>query len=110
MVELAHLVLYRAARLVGGERAAQHGDKTQNFQNIARHWNAYLWSRPDTGAPLNALDVGHMFVLMKIARTQAGSLNLDDYIDAAGYAGCAAEVAQVLTAARADSAQIKDRN
>lgn len=96
MVERAHEILTRAASLVGGDREHTHGDKWQNFQNIARLWNAYLRSRPVDvyDAPLSPLDIGHMMVLMKIARTQAGAFNLDDYLDAAGYAGCAAEIAQ----------------
>ena len=34
-----------------------------------------------------------MMCLLKIARTQAGSFNLDDHIDAAGYAGISGEIA-----------------
>lgn len=94
---LASEVCSKAADLVGGNRAAQHGDKFKNFDNIAGLWSAYLRSRPDPATPLNAADVGHMMVLMKIARTQTGALNVDDYIDAAGYAGCAAQVAQELS-------------
>lgn len=79
--------------MVRGARAAQHGDKTRNFQNIADLWNGYMSARPDHSLPLSALDVGHMMVLMKIARTQLGGTNVDDYVDAAGYAGCAGEIA-----------------
>jgi hypothetical protein len=32
-------------------------------------------------------------VLMKVARTRTGAHNLDDYLDACGYAGIAAELA-----------------
>ena len=88
----------KAADLVGGDRAASHGDKFKNFDNIARLWDAYLITRAAVGKPLNAADIGHMMVLMKIARTQTGSLNVDDYVDAAGYAGCAAQVAQEIAA------------
>ena len=31
--------------------------------------------------------------LLKLARTQAGKFNLDDYIDACGYAAIAGEIA-----------------
>lgn len=103
MAERAHEILTRAAALVGGDRQTSHGDKEENFANIAELWNAYLSCRirnENEPKRLTALDVGHMMVLMKIARTQAGAFNIDDYIDAAGYAGCAAEIA----AARTDSA------
>ena len=38
-------------------------------------------------------DVATMMVLLKIARTQAGSHNVDDYVDACGYAAIAGEIA-----------------
>jgi Domain of unknown function (DUF6378) len=34
-----------------------------------------------------------MVVLLKIARTETGSFNIDNYVDATGYAAIAAEVA-----------------
>lgn len=88
-------VCKRAAELIAGDREAQHGDKLRNFTNIAALWNAYLVTRP-AHKDLDAADVAHMMILMKVARTQSGSLNTDDYVDAAGYAGCAAQVAQQL--------------
>jgi hypothetical protein len=87
-------VALKAASLVAGDRDKTHGKKEDNFGKIAAHWNAYLQSRScDDGTPLDALDVGHMMVLLKIARTLSGSINPDDYIDAAGYAACAGEIA-----------------
>ena len=50
-------------------------------------WSAYL------GTPITARDVALMMVLLKVARTKTGAFNLDDYVDAAGYAGIAVEVA-----------------
>lgn len=96
----------KAAELVGGDRDREHGAKRENFENIAAYWNAYLDTRremnfDEPGAvPLNGVDVGHMMALMKIARTQSGSLNIDDYIDGAGYLACAGEVAQDYAAER----------
>lgn len=84
----------RASGLVSGDRAAQHGDKIVNHWNIAHMWNAYLFQcRDQPESDLTALDVAHMMALLKIARTQAGSFNADDYIDLAGYAGVAGEIA-----------------
>lgn len=97
-------IAQRAADLVGGDRDREHGKKKQNFDNIAAMWNGYLGIRRDKAAPLDAVDVGHMMVAMKIARTQSGALNVDDYVDAAGYAACAGEVAIGL-APPADSAR-----
>lgn len=84
----------QAADLVGGDRDRQHGRKLDNFSRIARLWQGWLSIRKDPAAPLEAHDVGIMMVLMKLARTQSGSLNIDDYVDACGYAACAGEIAQ----------------
>lgn len=81
----ARYVLETAANLVSGDRAAQNGDKLTNHQNIAELWSAY------TGQVITAHDVAIMMVLLKVARTKAGRFNPDDYIDMAGYAGCAIE-------------------
>lgn len=87
----------KASDLVGGDRDRQHGAKRDNFERIAKAWNAWLAIRKEPAAPLDAHDVGVMMVFMKMARTQSGSLNIDDYVDAAGYAACAGEVAQQST-------------
>lgn len=87
-----------AAGLVGGPRAATHGDKLINFANIAELWNGY-WrilcrvNGEPLSTPFTAKNVGDMMELFKIARRFSGSFNADDYIDAAGYAGCTGEIA-----------------
>lgn len=91
-------VCSKAAELVGGDRDAQHGAKLDNFTKIAALWNAWTEIRSGVPAGFTAHDVGVMMALMKIARTQSGGFNIDDYIDACGYAGCAAQVAQELAA------------
>jgi hypothetical protein len=85
-------ICHLAADLVGGERDRTHGTKRRNFENIARLWSAYLANRPYP-LPLRPDEVGDLLELMKVARRQHGAHNLDDYIDAAGYAACAGEIA-----------------
>lgn len=85
-------ILDTAAGLVSGDRDRSHGAKHRNFANIAALWSAYLMIRADPKAPLTAADVGHMMAIMKIARTQSGAFNIDDYTDCAGYAACAGEI------------------
>lgn len=92
-VHTASTIANRAAELVGGDRDRQHGQKEDNFRRIAEVWNAYLSIRREPGAALDAVDVGHMMALMKIARTQSGALNVDDYVDGVGYIACAGEIA-----------------
>ena len=50
-----------AGHLVAGDRQNTHGDKEQNFANIASLWNAYMAIRRDPAAPLDAHDIGQMF-------------------------------------------------
>lgn len=85
-----------AAKLVGGDREKQHGNKLDNFNRIATMWNAWLDIRRIKNAPLDAYDVGQMMSLLKKARTQSGSFNPDDYLDDVGYTACAGEVAHEL--------------
>lgn len=98
--------LQTALELTSGDRAKQHGDKRQNHQNIADLWNAQLGVLPKTDEhvrsgvgtltrPLTAHDVAVMMCLLKIARLKSGSHNPDNYVDLAGYAGVAAECADV---------------
>lgn len=87
-----------AAQLVSGSRATTHGDKRANFTAIADLWNGYWRIKCRTAderivTPFTALDVGNMMELLKIARRLNGTFNADDYIDAAGYAGCTGEIA-----------------
>ena len=83
----------RAAQLVGGERATTHGEMGRNHQNIAAHWNAYLHARwPGCAAILQPADVARMMVLLKVARMTTGTHNIDDYVDAVGYASIAGDI------------------
>lgn len=76
----------KAAEIVAGDREATHGDKVENHTNIAALWSAYL------GIPVSAHDAALMMALLKIARTKTGTVDMDNYVDLAGYAGCAAEI------------------
>lgn len=90
----AQEIAAKAADLVGGDRAKTHGDKVENHQNIAALWNAYLGWRLGEGGLLTPRDIALMMALLKIARTKGGSHNPDDYIDLAGYAAVAGEIAE----------------
>ncbi len=87
----------KADSLVGGDRAETHGDKLTNHENIAALWHAYLVRSGYNGLiSITALDVANMMELLKIARRMAGAHNIDDYIDGAGYASVAGEIAERL--------------
>ena len=88
----AHDICRTAATLVAGDRARSYGDKEANFGKIATLWNAYFLMRTHLAAPLTAKDIGIMMALMKIARTQTGAGDADNWIDGAGYLACAGEI------------------
>ena len=88
-----------AASLIGGDRAKTHGDKARNFANIARLWNAWLETRFGVSG-LSGADVATLMELLKIARRESGDFNNDDFVDGAGYAAIAGELAAPVVARR----------
>ena len=87
---IAGKMLEATADLVDGDRNRTHGDKLQNFRNIAAIWSAYLTNAG--GKSVTAVQVCDLMELMKVARRQSGSHNPDDNIDGAGYAAVGLEV------------------
>ena len=87
-------ILEQTKKLVSTDREDKHGDKVQNHSNIARLWSSYIQNKTQLNISLLPEDVANLMTLLKIARTQAGKFNLDDYIDAPGYSALAGEIAQ----------------
>jgi len=86
-------VLEDALSVTSGDRRRDYDKATPNHERIARLWNAYIDSRKTgAGAPLSALDVAHLMILLKLARA-VYTPTRDTYVDIAGYARCAAEIA-----------------
>lgn len=92
----APAIACRAAELVGGDRANDHGPMARNFANIAGVWNALLRAAGvlTDGRELDGVDVANLMEGLKLARRYSGRVNLDDFIDGAGYAAVAGELAQ----------------
>jgi hypothetical protein len=90
-------ILDKAKKLVSDDRAKSHGDKIINHENIARLWSGYIQNK--TRLTINILpeDVANMMVLLKVARTQLGNHNPDDFVDACGYSAIAGEIANKRT-------------
>ena len=84
-------ILETSLNLVSGNRNDTHGDKLRNHQNIADLWSAYL------GIEISPMQVATLMVLLKVARTKEGSHNIDDYVDACGYAAIAGDIAEQLS-------------
>ena len=93
-------ILLDAAGIVSGPRQAQHGPQRQDFTKIADVWNAYIRIRRNPSCPLDGEDVATMMELLKIARSQCGQFNADDYLDKCGYAGISGELASAKDAFR----------
>lgn len=91
-------ILDEATQVVAG-RGKSYGAPEDNFQRIARLWNAHLRNRyPDhivgsVGFQLDAQDVAMMMALMKIARLANDPNHHDSWVDVAGYAACGGEIA-----------------
>lgn len=80
--------LKKAMECVLGQREQDYGTPENNFERIAGLWSVYL------GGKISAVDVAMMMALLKIARIAAGSGKEDSFVDLAGYAACAAEIAE----------------
>ena len=78
--------LSEASRLSGTDRQKDYGDKTNNHNNIARLWSAYL------DIKIEAHDVALMMALLKMARTKLGAVSKDTYIDMSAYSSIAGEI------------------
>ena len=78
--------LNKASSLVKGQRHKDYGDKTDNHNNIAKLWSAYL------DVDITPHDVAIMMCLLKIARTKLGDVSEDTYIDMAAYGAIAGEI------------------
>lgn len=86
------------------DRGVPYGGVEDNFNRIARLWNAHLLNRysDDRGEfdalpTLDASDVAMMMALMKIARLQGNPGHADSWVDVAGYAACGGEIGAKLT-------------
>lgn len=87
-------ILKTAKECVCGQRQEDYGTPEDNFNTIANLWSVYMnASHPKfpIGA-ITAKDVAVMMALLKVARIARGS-SLDSFVDLAGYAACAGEIA-----------------
>lgn len=77
--------LEEAQRIVEGRREDEYGPVEDNFEVIARLWEAYK------GIPFSPVDVAVMMILLKTARIRGGGTH-DCFVDIAGYAACGGEI------------------
>ena len=88
-------ILETAAKIVTGGKNKQYGEPEDNFAVIAEYWSTYLSQRNGGRVILlTPMDVAIMMALFKIGRiTTAVEFTADSYVDCAGYAAIAGEIA-----------------
>ena len=89
-------ILDAASRCVCGEREQDYGTPDKNFELISELWTTYLKAKcvsPKADVCINGEDIATMMCLFKIARIATGRGKADSFIDLAGYAACAGELA-----------------
>ena len=85
-------ILEQTKKLVSTDREDKHGDKVQNHENIARLWSSYIQNKTKLNILIMPEDVANLMTLLKIARSQGGKFNIDDYVDMCGYSAIAGEI------------------
>ena len=108
-------ILDAAKKCVCGEREQDYGTPENNFETIGLLWGVYLKAaHPQLQKVIGVngiapKDVAAMMALLKLARIAAGS-SPDSFIDLAGYAACAGEIATQTTGGNQDFAKHVWRN
>lgn len=80
-IEVQETILQEADRLINGERAADYGDVTENFERIAKGGSVIF------GVDITARQVAHFMIWLKMCR-DLNKPKRDNIVDIAGYAGC----------------------
>lgn len=84
-----------AKNIVSGARRAAYGKPENNFERIARFWQAYFDNTGRGCVNLTAADVSPMMRLMKEARLCETPDHRDSFVDLIGYTLTGAEVNKV---------------
>lgn len=82
-------ILRGAAKCVLQDSNNTYGKPENGFMQIADLWNAYLQDKN----VLEPYDVANLMILLKVQRAKANPHHIDSFIDIAGYAACAGELA-----------------
>lgn len=87
-------ILEEAKMCICHDRQNQYGSPEDSFAAIANYWSIYLLNSKKIVGAITSKDVALMMVLLKIARAEGQAHHADNYVDMAGYAALAAELAQ----------------
>lgn len=86
-------ILEEAKRCVCTDRQNQYGPPENSFNYISDLWTAYMQNDKREDVIISPTDVAIMMILLKVARTAQHKSYSDNYVDIAGYAALAAELA-----------------
>lgn len=94
ITDIKSAIAHKAVEIVGGSRQKDYGKPEDNFERIARFWQAYFLN---TGRDIKitAGDVSPMMRLLKEARLCATPDHADSHVDLVGYALTGADIAGV---------------
>ena len=85
-------VLETAIQCVCKDREEQYGKPDDNFCVVSDFWTIYLSAIGSPGVIIRSDDVAIMMALFKLARIATGN-SADSFVDLAGYAALAGELA-----------------
>ncbi len=83
-------LLELADQVVNKDRCITHGKPEDSFLVISRLWSAYLERE------IKPHHVAQMMILLKLARMKSNPINVDNWVDIAGYAACGAELVKAV--------------
>lgn len=98
-------ILETARKCVCGDREQDYGSPENNFERIAKLWEAYVRGKcvsSDADVCFAPHDVAAMLILLKVARVASGNAKDDNWVDIAGYAACGGELESGGTATQAE--------
>lgn len=84
-----------AKKIVNGARRSAYGRPEDNFERIAKFWDAYF-KNTGRNIDITARDVSPLMILMKLARICETPDHRDSMVDIIGYTMTCAEVNGVV--------------
>ena len=92
VTDIKVVIADEAKNIVAGARRSAYGTPEDNFERIARFWQAYLENTGRGDIKITAADVSPMMRLMKEARLCETPDHKDSFVDLVGYTLTGAEV------------------
>lgn len=90
--DIKETIADEAVAIVSGARRNAYGKPEDNFERIARFWQAYFENTGRPYAKVTAADVSPLMRLMKEARLCETPNHRDSFVDLVGYALTGAEI------------------